>query len=136
MAIAAHVVFTGTDYSGRPGNYFVHALATGDAGAGLRPAAAGRTVGGRRCGRAPRPTGPNSRSCPGRRHAASSTARASRRSSTPERAGGVLPELLTAVGRAMAGERPVLLVEPRRDRERLVDRGRLLPAGRASGAAR
>ena len=28
MAIAAHVVFTGTDYSGRPGNYFVHALAT------------------------------------------------------------------------------------------------------------
>ena len=28
MAIAAHVVFTGTDYSGRPGNYFVHALVT------------------------------------------------------------------------------------------------------------
>ena len=28
MAITAHVVFTGADYSGRPGNYFVHALAT------------------------------------------------------------------------------------------------------------
>ncbi len=28
MAITAHVVFTGTDYSGRPGNYFVHALVT------------------------------------------------------------------------------------------------------------
>ena len=28
MAIAAHVVFTGADYSGRPGNYFVHALVT------------------------------------------------------------------------------------------------------------
>src|SRR5208283_3709119 len=28
-AIATHVVFTGADYSGRPGNYFVHALVTG-----------------------------------------------------------------------------------------------------------
>src|SRR5215472_6898207 len=27
-AITTHVVFTGADYSGRPGNYFVHALAT------------------------------------------------------------------------------------------------------------
>ena len=27
-SVTSHVVFTGTDYSGRPGNYFVHALVT------------------------------------------------------------------------------------------------------------
>src|ERR1700733_12013258 len=27
-AIVTHVVFAGTDYSGRPGNYFAHALVT------------------------------------------------------------------------------------------------------------
>ncbi|HSR22603.1 MAG TPA: hypothetical protein VLW53_03565, partial [Candidatus Eisenbacteria bacterium] len=29
VAITAQVVFTGTDYSGRPGNYFAHVLVTG-----------------------------------------------------------------------------------------------------------
>ncbi len=43
-------MFAGTDYSGRPGNYFAHALVTSTPGAGLRPAAAGRAVGRRDCG--------------------------------------------------------------------------------------
>ena len=65
--------------------------------------------GGRRCGRAP-----------GRRYRAAGTARpAAARRHRPAgrpgvprrpRGGGVLPELLTAVGRAMAGDRPVLVV--------------------------
>ena len=80
-AIATHVVFTGADYSGRPGNYFVHALVTGtpeqDFGS-LLPA----SCGGRGCGTAARPTAPNCRRCPGRRRAASSTGRAPRRSWT------------------------------------------------------
>ena len=44
-AITAQVVFTGTDYSGRPGNYFVACPGHRHAGAGFRPAAAGRAVG-------------------------------------------------------------------------------------------
>ena len=114
MAITAHVVFSGTDYSGRPGNYFAHALVTStpqrDFGsllpAELWGAALWRTRPGRRH-RAAGTAGPAAV-----RHR--STGQVPRRFSTRAAAADVLPELLTAVGRAMAGDRPVLLVSRRR----------------------
>src|SRR5215471_1097039 len=108
-AITAQVVFTGTDYSGRPGNYFAHALVTGtpeqDFGqllpVELWGAELWRTspVDGTELPELPGPPPPGAVDRPGAQ--AFLDARG---------AGGVLPELLTAVGRAMAGERPVLVV--------------------------
>jgi hypothetical protein len=108
-AVTTNVVFAGTDYSGRSGNYFVHALATGapeqDFGA-LLPAelwgsSLWRTapVAGPDLPElfAPLPSGIIDR--PGAQ--AFLDARG---------AGRVMPALLSAVGRAMDGERPVLLV--------------------------
>src|SRR5215467_10893116 len=106
--ITAQVVFIGTDYSGRPGNYFAHALVTGtpeqDFGARLPVELWGAElwqaspVGGTELPQlpGPPPRGPIDR--PGVQ--AFLDARG---------ADGVLPELLTAVGRAMAGDRPVLV---------------------------
>jgi len=106
--ITAQVVFTGTDYSGRPGNYFAHALVTGtpeqDFGARLPVELWGAElwqaspVGGTELPElpGPPPRGPIDR--PGVQ--AFLDARG---------ADGVLPELLTAVGQAMAGDRPVLV---------------------------
>jgi len=107
-AIVTNVVFTGADYSGRPGNYFVHALVTGtpeqDFGpllpaelweAGLwRSSPAGDTE-------LPELPGPPARGVidrPGTQAFLDAHG-----------AGEVLPELLTAVGRAMAGAQPVLV---------------------------
>ena len=107
-AITAHVVFAGTDYSGRPGNYFVHALVTGAPGRDFGPLlpvelwgadlwqstpAAGMSL--------PELPGPPPRGVidrPGVQ--AFLDARG---------ASGVLPRLLTAAGLAMAGAEPVLL---------------------------
>jgi hypothetical protein len=109
MAIASHVVFTGTDYSGRPGNYFVHALATSaperDFGA-LVPAELwgaalwqSSPVDGTELPELPGPPPRGVIDRPGVQ--AFLDARG---------AEAALPELLTAVGRAMAGEPPVLVV--------------------------
>ena len=109
MAITAHVVFSGTDYSGRPGNYFVHALVTStperDFGslfpAELWGAAWWRTrpVDGTELPELPGPPPCGMIDRPGAQ--AFLDARGS---------ADVLPELLTAVVRAMAGDRPVLVV--------------------------
>ena len=109
MAIAAHVMFTGTDYSGRPGNYFVHALATSaperDFGPLLPAELWGAALWQSRpieSTQLPELLGPPPRGVidrPGVQ--AFLDARG---------ADTVLPELLTAVGRAMAGQRPVLVV--------------------------
>ena len=132
-AIVTNVVFTGADYSGRPGNYFVHALVDRDAGAGLRSAAAGRAMGGGAVAQQP-----------GRRHRTAGTAGAARarrhrppgRPGVPRRARGRRGPARAAHGRGPGDGRSAARAggQPRRDRERLVDRGRLVPAGRAPGA--
>ena len=109
MAIVAHVVFTGTDYSGRPGNYFVHALATStperDFGPVLPAELWGAALWQSRPAQGielPELAGPPPRGVidrPGVQ--AFLDARGAQ---------AVLPELLTAAGRAMAGEWPVLMV--------------------------
>jgi hypothetical protein len=107
-AIATQAVFTGADYSGRPGNYFVHALVTGtpdqDFGA-LLPAELWaselwrtRPVEDTDLPALPGPPARGVIDRPGTQAFLDS-----------REAGDVLPELLTAVGRAMAGERPVLM---------------------------
>ena len=108
-AITAQVVFSGTDYSGRPGNYFAHALVTGtpeqDFGALLPVELWGAElwhtspVDGAELPPLPGPPPPGAVDRPGVQ--AFLDARG---------ADGVLPGLLTAVGRAMAGDRPVLVV--------------------------
>ena len=107
-AITTHVVFTGADYSGRPGNYFVHALVTGtpeqDFGS-LLPAELwgsglwhSRPVGGTELPPLPGPPARGVIDRPGTQAFLDA-----------HEAGDVLPELLTAVSRAMAGEPPVLV---------------------------
>ena len=109
MAVAAHVVFTGTDYSGRPGNYFAHALATSAPERDFEPllpaelwgAALWRTgpADGTELPEMPGPLPRGTIDRPGTQ--AFLEARG---------AESALPELLTAVGRAMNGGRPVLVV--------------------------
>ena len=109
MAVAAHVVFTGTDYSGRPGNYFAHALATSAPDRDFEPllpaelwgAALWRTgpADGTELPEMPGPLPRGTIDRPGTQ--AFLDARG---------AESALPELLTAVGRAMNGGRPVLVV--------------------------
>ena len=107
-AIATHVVFTGSDYSGRPGNYFVHALVTGTPeqdfgsllpvelwGSGLWH---GRPADGTELPPLPGPPARGVIDRPGTQAFLDAHG-----------AGDVLPELLTAVSRAMAGEPPVLV---------------------------
>ena len=133
MAIATHVVFTGADYSGRPGNYFVHALVTGapeqDFGS-LLPAelwAAGlwhsSPVDGTELPELPGPPARGVIDRPG----AQAFLDAHGADDAP---GGAAHGRGPGDGRsaARAGGRP------RRHRECLVDRGRLLPPGRAPGA--
>ncbi len=107
-AITAQVVFTGTDYSGRPGNYFAHALVTGTPEQDFGPllpvelwgAELWHTgpVDGTELPELAGPPPPGAIDRPGVQ--AFLDARG---------ADGVLPELLSAVGRAMAGDRPVLV---------------------------
>jgi hypothetical protein len=106
--ITAQVVFAGTDYSGRPGNYFAHALVTvtpaRDFGSLLpvelwraelwrdRPADSTEL---------PELTGPLRRGGIDRADTQAFL--------DAHDAAGILPQLVTAVGKAMAGDRPVLL---------------------------
>ena len=109
MAIAAQVAFAGTDYSGRPGNYFVHALATSVPERDFEPLLPAELWGAAFWETDPVGstelqilTGPLPRGVidrPGTQ--AFLDARG---------AESALPELLTAVGLAMSGERPVLVV--------------------------
>jgi hypothetical protein len=107
--ITARVVSAGTDYSGRPGNYFAHALVTSTPAQDFGPllpaelweAAVWRNTpaGGNELRELPGPLTPGVVDRP--RVQAFLDARAVE---------GILPRLLTAAGRAMAGDRPVLLV--------------------------
>jgi hypothetical protein len=112
--ITAQVVFAGTDYSGRPGNYFAHALVTDtperDFGPLLpvelwhaqlwqRQPAVGTTL--------PELSGPPPRGAVDRAGTQAFL-------DSPGRP-GILPQLLTAIGTAMAGDRPVLLASPDAD---------------------
>lgn len=107
-AITAHVVFAGTDYSGRPGNYFAHALVTDAPDRDFEPLLPVELWGadlwhsGPVAGTSlPELTGPLPRGLidrPGVQ--AFLDTRGAR---------GVLPRLLTAAGLAMTGAEPVLL---------------------------
>jgi len=109
MVITAHVVFAGIDYSGRPGNYFAHALITGapeqDFGSVLpaelweAPLWQSTPADGTELPELAGPLRPGVIDRPGVQ--AFLDAR---------KADDVLPELLTSVGRTMAGDRPVLVV--------------------------
>jgi len=107
-AITARVVFTGTDYSGRPGNYFVHALVTGtpeqDFGQ-LLPV----ELWGAELWRASPADGTDLPELPGPPPRGAIDRPGVQAFLDARGADGVLPELLTAVGRAMAGDRPVLV---------------------------
>ncbi len=106
--IITHVVFAGTDYSGRPGNYFVHALVSStpqqDLGALLpvdlwgaswwQSAPISDTE-------LPEMAGPLPRGIVDQPSVQAFL--------SAHGAQDVLAELLTAIGRAMAGERPVLI---------------------------
>jgi hypothetical protein len=106
--IVARVVFAGNDYSGRPGNYFAHALATSTPGPDFGPLLPAELWGAElwrgtpvELKDLPPLPGPLSRGDIGRPGVqAFLDARGTER---------VLPELLTAVFRAMTDVRPVLL---------------------------
>ncbi len=106
--IVTHVMFAGTDYSGRPGNYFAHALVTATPGPDLGPLLPAELWGadfwrGTPVGSTELPElrGPLPRGVIDR---AGVQAFLDARGSE-----NMLPELLTAVWRAMAGDRLVLL---------------------------
>src|SRR6266496_3419268 len=109
MAITAHVAFTGADYSGRPGNYFAHALVTSTPERDFDPLLPAELWGSALWRRdpvdgtvLPELPGPLPRGVVDRPGVqAFLDARG---------AEAILPELLTAVGRAMGGARPVLMV--------------------------
>jgi GTPase-associated protein 1, N-terminal domain type 2/GTPase-associated protein 1, C-terminal domain/GTPase-associated protein 1, middle domain len=106
--ITAQVVFAGTDYSGRPGNYFAHALVTATPSEDFGPlfpvelwrAALWREKPDGRT-ELPELTGPLPRGTVDRSGTEAFL--------SAHDAAGVLPRLVTAVGKAMAGDRPVLL---------------------------
>jgi hypothetical protein len=106
--ILTHVIFAGTDYSGRPGNYFAHALVTTTPGPDLGPLLPAELWGAELWHSTPIESneltelpGPLPRGVVDRPGVqAFLDARGTER---------VLPELLTAVWRAMAGDRLVLL---------------------------
>ena len=108
-AITAQVVFTGTDYSGRPGNYFAHALVTNtpeqDFGQ-LLPV----ELWGAELWRASPADGTDLPELPGPPPPGAIDRPGVQAFLDARGADGVLPGLLTAVGRAMAGDRPVLVV--------------------------
>ena len=107
-AILTHVMFAGTDYSGRPGNYFVHALVTSTPEQDFGPLLPAELWGAElwrstpvESNELPELPGPPPRGVVDR---AGVQAFLDARGT-----GALLPELLTAVWRAMAGDRLVLL---------------------------
>jgi hypothetical protein len=109
VAIAAQVVFAGTDYSGRPGNYFVHALATGTPEEDFGPVLPAELWGAALWQQRPvdRTELPELPGPPPRGNIDRAGAQAFLEA---RGAHEVLPELLTAVGQALSGQRPVVLV--------------------------
>jgi hypothetical protein len=107
-AITTHVVFAGEDYSGRPGNYFVHALVTD---------APGRDFGtmlpvelwGAALWQSTPAAGPELPELPGPLPRGVIDRAGVEAFLDTHGAGGVLPGLLTAAGLAMTGAKPVLL---------------------------
>lgn len=107
-AIVAQVMFAGTDYSGRPGNYFAHALVTSTPGPDFGPLLPAELWGADLWRNTPIESqelpelhGPLPRGVVDR-----TGVQAFLDAHGTEK---VLPELLTAVIRAMADDRPVLL---------------------------
>ena len=110
-AVTAQAVFTGTDYSGRPGNYFVHALVTDtpeDDFGSVLPVELWEAAGLWRTRpvddtELPELSGPPPRGV---------IDRPGVQAFLDARGAGadVLPGLLTAIGQAMSGDRPVLVV--------------------------
>ncbi len=105
--ITAQVVFAGTDYSGRPGNYFAHALVTDTPEQDFGPLLPVELWGAELWQRHPADDtelpelpGPP---LPGR------IDRAGTQAFLDAHGTRLLPQLLTAAGRAMDGDRPVLL---------------------------
>ena len=112
MAIAAHVVFTGTDYSGRPGNYFVHALASSAPERDFGPLLPAELWGAALWRRHPVDPvdGTELPELPGPPPRGVIDRPGVQAFLDAHGADAVLPGLLTAVGRAMGGARPVLVV--------------------------
>jgi GTPase-associated protein 1, N-terminal domain type 2/GTPase-associated protein 1, middle domain len=109
LAIVSQVVFAGTDYSGRPGNYFVHALATGKPAEDFGPVLPAELWGAPLWRRQPaaRSELPELAGPPARGNIDRSGVQAFLDARGAEQ---VLPGLLTAVGEALTGGRPVVLV--------------------------
>lgn len=108
--IIAQVVFAGADYSGRPGNYFAHALVTHTPEQDFGPLFPVELWGAGLWQRHPAddtelPELPGPLP-PGR------IDRAGTQAFLDAHDAGLLPRLLTAVGKAMDGDRPVLLASP------------------------
>ena len=106
--ILAQVVFAGADYSGRPGNYFAHALVTDTPEQDFGPLLPVELWGAELWQRHPadRSELPE---LPGPPPPGSIDRAGTQAFLDAHSADGILPQLLTAVGKAMAGDRPVLL---------------------------
>jgi GTPase-associated protein 1, N-terminal domain type 2/GTPase-associated protein 1, middle domain/GTPase-associated protein 1, C-terminal domain len=107
--ITAQVVFAGTDYSGRPGNYFAHTLLTSTPAEDFGPVRPAELWGSELWQRTPAigTELPALAGPPPRGFIDPPGAQAFLEAHGLD---GILGELLTAVGRAMAGAPPVLLV--------------------------
>ena len=107
-AITAQVVFAGTDYSGRPGNYFAHALVTATPEADFGPVLPAE-LWGRTCGSASRAAALTLPELPGPPQPGRIDPAGAQAFLDAHGLASLLAELLTAVSQAMAGAPPVLL---------------------------
>jgi GTPase-associated protein 1, N-terminal domain type 2/GTPase-associated protein 1, middle domain/GTPase-associated protein 1, C-terminal domain len=107
-AITAHVVFAGSDYSGRPGNYFAHALVTANPERDFGPVLPAELWGADLWQRHPA-DGAELPELPGPPPRGIIDPPGVQAFLDAHGMGGVLGELLTAVNHAMAGAQPVLL---------------------------
>ncbi|MFY9931577.1 MAG: hypothetical protein WAK82_26600, partial [Streptosporangiaceae bacterium] len=109
MAIATQAVFTGADYSGRPGNYFVHALATGAPAEDFGPVLPAELWGAPLWRRQP-VAGTELPELPGPPPRGNIDRSGVQAFLDARGAQQMLPELLTAAGHALSGGQPVVLV--------------------------
>ena len=111
VAIAAHTVFTGTDYSGRPGNYFAHALTTGAPAEDFGPVLPAELWGAPLWQRTPMPPGQTELpELPGPPPRGNIDRPGVQAFLDARGAQQVLPQLITAAGHALSGGQPVVLV--------------------------
>lgn len=108
-SVTSHAVFTGTDYSGRPGNYFVHALVTSTPELDFGPLLPAELWGAALWQSTPS-AGTELPELPGPQSPGVIDRPQVQAFLDARKAESVLPELLTAVGWALDGERPVLVV--------------------------